>query len=292
MREFEEMPVFTFNRRTRGIALSVIVGLVFLIVLGRSVRLVRPGYVAVKIVFGKVAPATVPSGLHLINPFAVLIPMEVRTQEYTMSGRAREGRVRGDDAIEALTSEGLRVRLEMTVWYRVDPAKADEIFETIGLDYEAKILRPAIRTAIRDVAARYLTADIYSHKREMVTSDIFVAIKEALDGRGIVTERVLLRNVELPVKIADAIDMKLAAEQEAKKMEFVLQKAEKEVEIRVVEAKGRAEAQRIINRTLTAKYLQHTAIQAYKELAASENKTFVIMPTSPTGTGMPLIIGQ
>lgn len=292
MRQFEEVPVFTLNRRTKRIALATIVGLILLIILGRSVKLVRPGYVAVQVVFGEVAPVTLQSGLHIVNPFATLVPMAVRTQEYTMSGKVDEGRIKGDDAISALTSEGLRVRLELTVLYRVDPAKAGELYETLGLDYEGKVIRPAIRTAIRDVTARYLTSDIYSEEREVVTLEILDDIRESLEGRGIITESVLLRDVELPPKIADAIDMKLAAEQEAKKMEFVLLKAEKEAEVRIVEAEGIAEAQRIINRTLTPKYLQHTAIQAYRELAQSENKTFVIMPTSPTTTGMPLILGR
>ncbi|PIP12145.1 MAG: band 7 protein, partial [bacterium (Candidatus Stahlbacteria) CG23_combo_of_CG06-09_8_20_14_all_40_9] len=74
--------------------------------------------------------------------------------------------------------------------------------------------------------------------------------------------------------------------------EFVLKKAEKQAEVKVVEAKGIAQAQRIINRTLTVKYLQHEAIEAYKALAGSPNTTFIIMPTSPEGAGIPLIIGK
>jgi len=69
-------------------------------------------------------------------------------------------------------------------------------------------------------------------------------------------------------------------------------KSKKEAEVRIVEAKGIAEAQRIINQTLTKNYLQHEAIQAYGELAGSPNTTFVIMPTSPQGAGLPLIIGN
>jgi regulator of protease activity HflC (stomatin/prohibitin superfamily) len=218
--------------------------------------------------------------------------MSTRTQAYTMSGTAREGKVRGDDAIEALTKEGLRVKLDLTIWYKIDPVKAGEIYEKIGLEYEDKIVRPAVRTVIRDITSRFTTEDIYSEKRPQVTAAIQNDTKEMLEERGIMGEKVLVRNVALPDKIRDAIDLKLAAEQDARKMEFVLQKAEKEAEVKVVEAKGIAQAQQIINRTLTTKYLQHEAIEAYKQLADSPNTTFIIMPTSTEGAGIPLIIGK
>lgn len=292
MNEFSGLPSFTWSKRNFNIALSIVGALIFLIILGRAIKIVRPGYVAVEVIFGKVMPTTLKSGLHLINPFATILPMEIRTQEYTMSSITREGRIRGDDAIEGLTKEGLRVKLDLTIWYKIDPARAGEIYETIGLNYERKIIRPAIRTVIRDVTAKYLTSAIYSEKRGDVTLDIDKGIKLSIADRGIIVEKVLLRNVQLPIKIAEAIDTKLAAEQEAKQMEFVLQKARKEAEVKVVAAKGRAEAQQIINRTLTTRYLQHEAIQIYSKLAGSENTTFVIMPTSTKGVGMPLIIGK
>jgi regulator of protease activity HflC (stomatin/prohibitin superfamily) len=279
-------------RRGGFLALWIIIGIIVLAFLFRSIKIVQPGYVGVRVLFGKVVEPTLKSGFHFINPFTTVIRMSTRTQAYTMSGIAREGRVRGDDAIEALTKEGLRVKLDLTIWYKIDPVKAGEIYETIGLEYEDKIVRPAVRTAIRDITSRFTTEDIYSEKRPQVTAAIQEDTKGVLEERGIISEKVLVRNVALPDKVRDAIDAKLAAEQEARKMEFVLQKAEKEAEVKVVEAKGIARAQEIINRTLTSKYLQHEAIQAYKELADSPNTTFIIMPTSPEGAGIPLIIGK
>ncbi len=280
------------GRRGGYLALSIIIGIIVLIFLARSIKIVQPGYVGVRVLFGKVVEPTLKSGFHVINPFTTLLRMTVRTQAYTMSGISREGKIRGDDAIAALTKEGLRVRLDLTIWYKILPNKAGEIYETIGLDYEDKILRPAIRTVIRDVTSQFTTEDIYSEKRPQVT----VAIQETgvamLEERGIICEKVLVRNVSLPDKVRDAIDAKLAAEQDARKMEFVLQKAEKQAEVKVVEAGGIAKAQAIINRTLTTKYLQHEAIDAYRELAGSPNTTFIIMPTSTEGVGIPIIIGQ
>jgi regulator of protease activity HflC (stomatin/prohibitin superfamily) len=84
--------------------------------------------------------------------------------------------------------------------------------------------------------------------------------------------------------------MKIKSQQEAEAAEYRKQKAIKEAEIKVEEAKGIAQAQQIINRTLTPYYLQHEAIEAYKELVNSQNTTFVIMPTSANATGMPIIL--
>ncbi|OYD17637.1 hypothetical protein CH333_00020 [candidate division WOR-3 bacterium JGI_Cruoil_03_44_89] len=280
------------EKRVTLIVIGCVVGLLLIIFLSRTIKVVSPGFVGVRVLFGKVVEPTLKEGLHFINPFASVIRPDIRTQAYTMSGMVREGRIRGDDAISALTKEGLRVKLDLTIWYRVDPEKAGEIYRTIGMDYENKIVRPGVRTVIRDITSRFTTEDIYAEKRPQVTAAIQDVATEMLEERGMICEKVLVRNVALPEKVRDAIDLKLAAEQDALKMEFVLRKAEKQAEVKVVEAEGIAKAQRIINRTLTVKYLQHEAIEAYKALAGSPNTTFIIMPTSPEGAGIPLIIGK
>ncbi|MEA3432825.1 MAG: prohibitin family protein [candidate division WOR-3 bacterium] len=280
------------EKRVTLIVTGCVIGLLLIIFLSRAIKVVSPGFVGIRVLFGKVVEPTLKEGLHFVNPLASVIRVDTRTQAYTMSGMVREGRVRGDDAISALTKEGLRVKLDLTIWYRVDPEKAGEIYRTIGMGYEDKIVRPGVRTVIRDITSRFTTEDIYAEKRPQVTAAIQSVAKEMLEDRGMICEKVLVRNVALPEKVRDAIDLKLAAEQDALKMEFVLKKAEKQAEVKVVEAKGIAQAQRIINRTLTVKYLQHEAIEAYKALAGSPNTTFIIMPTSPEGAGIPLIIGK
>lgn len=280
------------EKRVTLIVIGCVIGFLLLILLPRTIKVVSPGFVGIRVLFGKVVEPTLKEGLHFVNPFASVIRVDTRTQAYTMSGMAREGRIRGDDAISALTKEGLRVKLDLTIWYRVDPEKAGEIYRTIGMGYEDKIVRPGVRTVIRDVTSRFTTEDIYAEKRPQVTAAIQDMAKKMLEERGMICEKVLVRNVALPDKVRDAIDLKLAAEQDALKMEFVLKKAEKQAEVKVVEAKGIAQAQRIINRTLTVMYLQHEAIQAYRSLAGSPNTTFIIMPTNPEGAGIPLIIGK
>ncbi len=269
----------------------VVLGVVMF--LASCLFIIRPGEVGIGVVLGRVKPNVFHSGLRFKNPIMSIVRIPTRLQEYTMSGIRGEGRKANiDDAIQALTKEGMLIGLDLTVWYKINPDKAPEIYENIGMNYENKILRPVIRTSIRDKIAQYPTSAIYSGKREQIALELQKIIDTELSAKGFVCDRALFRNVILPPKITAAINEKLSAEQESQKMEFVLSKAKKEAEVKVVEAKGIAEAQKIINRTLTTNYLQHEAITIYKDLANSENTTFVIMPTSTKGTGMPLIIGK
>lgn len=274
------------------VASFVCIVLAVVMFLGSCLFVVRPGEVGIGVILGKMKPGVFHSGLRFKNPIMNIIKMPTRLQEYTMSGIRGEGRKAEDDAIQALTKEGMLVGLDLTVWYKINPEKAPEIYEKIGMEYEDKIIRPVIRTSIRDKIAQYPTSAVYSGKREQIAIELQKIIEVELATKGFTCERALLRNVILPAKITAAINEKLSAEQESQKMEFVLSKAKKEAEVKVVEAKGIAEAQKIINRTLTTNYLQHEAITIYKDLANSENTTFVIMPTSTKGTGLPLIIGK
>ena len=254
----------------------LVLSVIFLI--ASMVRLIPPGNVGVVIVFGKVQETTLKNGLHLVNPFASVEKMSIRTEEYTMSGMPREGQVKGDDAIQALTSEGLMVRLDVTVWYHLIPEGAAKVYSTLGLNYVDKIVRPAARTSIRNVIANYKVEDIYTKNREDVSIQIGENLREAVKDRNVEIERILLRDVKLPTKVQNEIDAKMAAKQEAEKMEFVLEKEQREAERKAVEAKGISDANRIIAASLSSSYLQWYYIQTLQKLVNSPNNTVIVTP--------------
>uniref|UniRef100_A0A7C4YGG9 Prohibitin family protein n=1 Tax=candidate division WOR-3 bacterium TaxID=2052148 RepID=A0A7C4YGG9_UNCW3 len=256
----------------------ILFGISFIFLILSAVRIVGPGEVGVQVLFGRVKENILRSGLHFVNPLISVVRMNVRTQVYTMSKVPTEGAVGRDDAITSLTKEGLSVDLDVSVWFHLEPEKAAIVYRDIGIDYVATIVRPAIRTAIRNATAYYLVSEIYSEKREQFVKDITELLKKDLEVRGIFVENVLLRNIQLPQKVKNAIDEKIAAEQEAQKMQFVLIKEEKEAERRRIEAEGIARAQRIIANSLTNQYLQWYYIQTMKELVNSPNNTVVILP--------------
>ncbi len=275
-------PITGAIKGTKRIFVSVLISLAIIIFLINAIRIVDAGETGVYSLFGKVKNEEVKSGLHVINPFAKITQMSIRTEEYTMSVTQGEGKVSGADAITSLTKEGLSVDLDMTVLYRIDEEKASDIYKDVGLNFEDKILRPSIRTSIRDIIAQYEAKDIYSEKRQEAADKIKDNLSSDLEARGIIIEEVLLRNVALPANLSKAIQEKLQAEQEAQKYEFILQREEKEKERKIIEAEGQRDAQKIINESLSTNYLYYLYIN---ELKDREGTIYV-----PTGnsTGVPL----
>jgi prohibitin 1 len=255
-----------------------VIFLSFIFLVASMVRLIKPGNVGVVIVFGKVHEEILKNGLHLVNPFAEIEPMSIRTEDYTMSGISREGQIKGDDAIEALTSEGLMVRLDVTVWYHLIPEGAAEVYSKLGLNYVDKIVRPAARTSIRNIIANYKVEDVYTQNREAVSIQISENLREAVKDRNVQIERVLLRDVKLPDKVQNEINAKMAAKQEAEKMEFVLDKEKREAERKAVEAQGISDANKIIAKSLSGSYLQWYYIQTLQQLVNSPNNTVIVTP--------------
>ncbi len=266
----------------RKVLLLAAVLILAVILLFKSIVIIEAGYTGVYSLFGKVKDQELSSGFHLINPLAKVIPMSIRTEEYTMSIATGEGKRVGADAIAALTKEGLSVDLDITVLYHLEQDKASDVYKNVGLNYEEKIIRPSIRSVIREVIARYEAKDIYSEKRQEAAQKIFASLKEQLKPRGIVLEDVLLRNVRLPESLARAIQEKLQAEQEAQKYDFILEKERKEAERKRIEAEGQRDAQAIINQSLTTNYLYYLYINQLKDREGT-----IYVPTNPA-TGMPL----
>ena len=235
------------------------------------------GEVGVKKLFGKVQNDVLGSGLHFINPLLDVEKMDVKTQNYTMSGVHDEGQKAGDDAIRALTADGLEVIIDLTVLYRVLPTDAPRIVRETGLDFTNKVVRPVTRTKIRDNAVYYEAVALYSSKRDEFQARIFKSIEADFKNRGLVLEQLLVRNITLPAMVKTAIEQKITAEQDAQKMQFVLAKERQEAERKRVEAQGISDYQRIISESLTDRQLQYEQIKAMKDLAASGNAKMVIM---------------
>lgn len=236
---------------------AVVIVLLLIWLFFASIVVIDAGETGVYSLFGKVKDQELSSGFHLVIPLAHVTKMSIRTEEYTMSIAQGEGKKYGADAITSLTKEGLSVDLDMTVLYHLEEDKASDIYREVGLDYDEKIIRPTIRTSIRDIIAQYEAKDIYSEKRQEAANKISDNLKAQIEPRGIVVEQVLLRNVALPKNLANAIQEKLQAEQEAEKYDFILQREAKEKERKIIEAEGQRDAQSIINESLSTNYLYY-----------------------------------
>ncbi|MFN7275568.1 MAG: prohibitin family protein [Sediminibacterium sp.] len=242
-----------------------------------SVKQIDAGKIGVQSLFGKVQSQVLPSGLNLINPLMDVLELDIKTQNYTMSGVHDEGEKEGDDAIRVLTADGLEVTIDLTVLYSLIPSEAPRLVRETGVDYQNKIIRPLTRTKMRDNAVYFTAVDLYSTKRDIFQSKIFKSIEDDFKKRGLILEQLLVRNITLPATVKSSIEEKIKAEQEAQKMEFVLQKEKQEADRKRVEAQGIADYQRIISSGLGDKQLQYEQIQALKGLMTSPNSKVIIM---------------
>lgn len=267
---------------------KILFGIVVLLVVVfffNAVSIIPAGTTGVEQLFGKVYDAELGSGFHIINPLASVTKMSIRTEQYTMSIAPTEGQVKGDDSIASLTKEGLEVSVDFTALYRLEEDRAAEVYREVGLDYVGKLIRPEIRGVIRDVVSQYEAKDLYSEKRQEASIQMERLLKDRLEGRGIVIEQAVIRNVQLPASLAKAIQEKLASEQESQRYDFVLQKEQKEADRKRIEAEGQRDAQKIINESLSTEYLNYMYIRELKDRQGT-----IYVPTNPAN-GLPMFKG-
>lgn len=258
-----------------GLMVIAIVVIIALTMVALSIVAVDAGHVGIHDLWGNVDDTEMQPGLQLKHPFASVTKMSVKTQEYTMTYTHGEGAKKGSDVITALTQEGLTVGFDITVWHKLNPSEASDVYQTIGINYVDVIVRPQVRTVIRDVVARYEAKQLYSEDRETVALEIAKSLEPELATRGIILERVLLRNIHLPEQLTTSIEAKLVAEQDAERMQFVLQKEEQEAQRKVIEARGIKNSTTIVQEGLSRspEYLTYLWLQ---KLENHESVVYVV----------------
>jgi len=264
-----------------------------------TVVTVPAGHVGVPILFGKVQDRNLSEGLHFINPFTQVVSMTVRTETYTMSSVRDEGAVKGDDSITALSADGLMMPLDVTLAYRLVPTDAPWLYRSIGPDFVDKVIRPASRTAVREAIAGFTAQEAYSNRRQelamnidqLLTTrlrDLLTQHEDFQNRRGFIIEQVMIRNVQLPARVKNAIEEKLEAEQQALRMRFILEKERQEAQRKAIEAQGISDFQSIVSRGISDQLLAWKGIEATQQLAHSSNAKIVIIGNPKNG--MPLIV--
>jgi regulator of protease activity HflC (stomatin/prohibitin superfamily) len=280
------MPTSRIGSATIGVAVIAIAAVIIFALF--SIRIVDVGEVGVVHTFGVVDNNERAPGLVFKAPWASLTTMNVRTQQLTFSSRAEDAAGVGpDQTIRTLTREGLTVGLDITTLFRLRAQDAPNVFSTIGVEYVGVVVTPAIRNSIRDIVAQFTAEALYTTARTEVAVQVEEALTEALNERGVIIEDVLLRDVSLPSVITQAIELKLAAEQAIQERAFRVQEATQEAQRRIEEANGIAEANNLVNVSLTPAVLQNRYIEALAQMNAG---SVVYVPTNPE-TGLPVILG-
>jgi len=216
-------------------------------------------------------------GFHIIAPWNKVDVYNVRQQNLFM------------EDMEVLSSNGLEIKLDLSVLYQPKVEELGLLHKTKGKNYQDVVIIPEIRSAARSVVGRYTPEQLYSSKRDAIQKEIFEEIKMKTASQHVQINDVLVRDVTLPSTIKDAIERKLKQEQEFLEYEFRLQKAKKEADKQRIEAQGKADANRILSASLTDKILKDKGIEATLKLSESNNSKVVIVGGKD---GMPLILGN
>ncbi|MFM8849113.1 MAG: prohibitin family protein [Cytophagales bacterium] len=238
-----------------------------------SCSIVRQGEVGVKRKVGKLNNKIITPGAVWFNPFtSTVIKMPIRTMNMEINANLP-------------SKEGLNVAAIISILYRMQPDKAPAIIESIGVGNEVNVISSVFRSSAADVCSRFFAKDMHSAQRASIEKEITEQMSKILLSRGFEIEAVLLKNIQLPTGLARAVEEKLEAEQDAQRMEFLLEREKREAQRKIIEAQGIRDAQKIISEGLTSKIIEWQSIEAFRELAKSPN-TKMIMTDGKT----PLLI--
>src|SRR3990167_7735625 len=242
------------------IAIHAILGIVAVIVIFGSFRVVGAGEIGVVLTLGQVSDSVWSEGLHLKLPYFQSVKiLDVKTQVESVDATA---------ASKDLQNVTAKVALN----YHLDSERVNKLWQSLGSNYKERVIDPAIQEAVKAVTAQY-TAEELITKRPLVKDDIKITLSERLSKEFIVVDEFSIVNFDFSVSFNQAIEAKVTAEQNALAAKNKLEQVKYEKEQRIAEAQGEAEAIRI-----QAQAIQNQGGAEYVNLKAIE-KWNGVLPT-------------
>lgn len=239
-----------------------------------SCAIVRQGEVGIKRKVGKLEKQVYLPGAVGINPFTTkVIRLSTQTENVEVK-------------IDLPSKEGLTIRSTISILYHIKANDAPIILETVGMNYENTMILPIFRSAAADVSSRFMAKDMHTGERSVIEKQIKELMDKQLKDRGFEIEAVLLKSIQLPEGLSQAIQLKLESEQQAQQMEFVLDKERREAERKKIEAEGLRDAQKIISEGLNELFIRWKSLEVFKTLSTSNNSKIII-----TDGKTPMLIG-
>lgn len=198
-------------------------------------------------------------GLHIVVPYInEVYRYSTLEQVYTMTRTLGEGELHGDDSLWSPTGEGLQVGIDSSTRYKIDPRKIAFIHNNYRNTFVEVLVRPAIRSIVRHHVSQNTVTNVYGPARAQIQQDITEDLEERFSAGGLILLSFDIRNVNFTDDYATSIEQKQIAQQDAERMQFVLQKESQEAtrkkieaegvkQAAITEAQGEAEALRLIN---------------------------------------------
>ena len=276
------------------LALVGFVGGILLFIISSGILIVQPARAAVivNVLSGELeTPARAPGTSIIIPGLQESIIYPTDQQEYTMSGIAREGRIQGDDAVEALTVDGQEVRLDITVLYRVERADVNQIHLNWQSRYESDFIRPTVRAVARDVVSQFEAEAIYGLQREALGGQISQQVGVRMREQGLTLTSLLVRQIDFNDAFAQSIEEKQIEAQRLQRARTEAERVRTEAggqadaaeeaargraNARKIEAEAEAEALRVISDQIAA---NPNLIQYLYVANLSDNVNFALLPS-------------
>jgi len=216
-------------------------------------------------------------GFHIYAPWNTMYIYNVREQQL-------------EEQMEVLSSNGLSIRVDVTV--RAHPAfdKIPQLHESFGKDFIQSLVRPEVRSSVRKIIGRFTPEELYSTRREEVQTLIQKDLETTLAKNFVNLKASLIREINLPQKVRTAIEEKIEAEQLSLKFEYILEQEKQESDRKIIEARAKAEANQILTASLSDKILKDKGIEATLKLANSPNSKIIIIGSG--SDGLPIILGN
>lgn len=240
--------------------------IMFIIVLlsASSCSVIRQGEVGVKRKLGKLTDTSIQPGAVVYNPFiTTILKVPIRTVNVEINSNLP-------------SKEGLNVGSVISILYRIEADKAASIIENIGMNYEEVLITSVFRSSAADVCSRFFAKDMHTAQRANIEIEIANQMRTILKNRGFEIEAVLLKTIQLPAGLARAVEEKLEAEQDAQRMEFLLQREKLEAQRKLVEAQGIRDAQKVISEGLNDQIIKWQSLEVFKELSKSPNSKIIM----------------
>lgn len=214
-------------------------------------------------------------GLNIIAPWNDVIVFQIAEQQI-------------EETMDVLSKDGLSISLDVSLRFRPIPGDIGYLYRSFRKSYVENLIRPELRSSVRKIIGQYTPEELYATKRQEIETKIEESTREILSANHIELKALLFRSIKLPPKIKESIEQKLAADQEAQKYDYLIEKEKKEAERRRIDAEGKAAANRILSQSLTDKILKEKGILATEELAKSSNSKIIVIGSGEGG--LPIIL--
>lgn len=196
------------------------------------------------------------------------------------------------EPFKILAKDELNMSFNFQSILKIKPGSIKTVVEDYAGDaFYARYIKEPLRAMVRKNVQSLMSREIKGQRKEIATA-VSTELRDYLKDTPFILVSCVVGNIDYPAVVTQAVEKKLAAKQLLDEKETQRAIAKKDAEIKIEEAKGIAEAQRIINTTLTANYLQHEAINAQLKMAASPNHTTVYIPSGANGIPLTGILNK